>query len=57
MMLRPKVVLRAVENLIGNAVRYGSRAVVSVVMDGPHAGDQCRGRRAGHRRQGPATRR
>ncbi len=32
MMLRPKVVLRAVENLIGNAVRYGSRAVVSVVM-------------------------
>jgi len=31
-MLRPKVVLRAVENLIGNAVRYGSRAVVSVVM-------------------------
>ncbi|WP_428544485.1 ATP-binding protein [Profundibacter sp.] len=32
MMLRPKVVLRAVENLIGNAVRYGSRAVVSVMM-------------------------
>ena len=33
-MLRPGVVLRAVENLIGNAVRYGSRAVVSVVMTG-----------------------
>lgn len=32
--LRPGVVLRAVENLIGNAVRYGSRAVVSVVMTG-----------------------
>jgi len=32
LMLRPKAVLRAVENLIGNAVRYGNRAVVSVLM-------------------------
>ena len=31
-MLRPKAILRAVENLIGNAVRYGSRAVVSVLL-------------------------
>lgn len=33
-MLRPKAVLRAVENLIGNAVRYGNRAVVSVLLSG-----------------------
>jgi len=33
-MLRPKAVLRAVENLIGNAVRYGNRAVVSVILSG-----------------------
>jgi len=33
-MLRPKAVLRAVENLIGNAVRYGNRAVVSVIVSG-----------------------
>ncbi len=32
LMLRPKAVLRAVENLIGNAVRYGNRAEVSVLM-------------------------
>lgn len=31
-MLRPKAVLRALENLIGNAVRYGSKARVSVVL-------------------------
>lgn len=33
-MLRPKAVLRAVENLIGNAVRYGDRALVSVLLSG-----------------------
>ena len=33
-MLRPKAVLRAVENLIGNAVRYGDHAVVSVLLSG-----------------------
>ncbi len=31
-MMRPKAVLRAVENLIGNAVRYGSHAKVSVAL-------------------------
>ena len=31
-MLRPKAVLRALENLIGNAVRYGTRAEVSIAM-------------------------
>lgn len=31
-MLRPKAVLRAVENLIGNAVRYGDRALVTVIL-------------------------
>ena len=34
LMLRPKAVLRAVENLIGNAVRYGNRSVVSVLLSG-----------------------
>lgn len=33
-MLRPKAVLRAVENLIGNAVRYGDHASVSVLLSG-----------------------
>ena len=32
--LRPGGIRRAVENLIGNAVRYGSRAEVSVLMTG-----------------------
>lgn len=31
-MLRPMAIRRAVENLIGNAVRYGTRAVISVVL-------------------------
>ncbi len=31
-MLRPKAVLRALDNLIGNAVRYGRKAEVSVVL-------------------------
>ncbi len=31
-MLRPMAIRRALENLIGNAVRYGSRAEVSVVL-------------------------
>ena len=31
-MLRPMALRRAVENLIGNAIRYGSRAEVSVVL-------------------------
>lgn len=31
-MLRPKAVLRAVENLIGNAHRYGDRALVTVIL-------------------------
>ncbi|WP_456390530.1 ATP-binding protein [Profundibacter sp.] len=31
-MLRPKAVLRAVENLIGNAVRYGDHALVTVIL-------------------------
>jgi len=31
-MMRPKAVLRAIENLIGNAVRYGSHAKVSVAL-------------------------
>jgi len=31
-MLRPKALLRALENLIGNAVRYGNRAEVSVSL-------------------------
>ncbi|MBC7740430.1 MAG: HAMP domain-containing protein [Candidatus Saccharibacteria bacterium] len=30
--LRPQAVIRALENLVGNAVRYGNRAVVSFVM-------------------------
>lgn len=33
-MLRPVAIRRAVENLIGNAVRYGTRAEVSVVLTG-----------------------
>ncbi|EEX10667.1 sensor histidine kinase [Ruegeria lacuscaerulensis ITI-1157] len=33
-MLRPTAIRRAVENLIGNAVRYGTRAVVSVTLTG-----------------------
>ena len=33
-MLRPKAVLRALENLIGNAVRYGDHAAVSVILSG-----------------------
>lgn len=32
--LRPVAIRRAVENLIGNAVRYGTRAVVSVTLTG-----------------------
>lgn len=31
-MLRPTAIRRAVENLVGNAIRYGSRAEVSVVL-------------------------
>ncbi len=31
--LRPNAVIRALDNLIGNAVRYGTRAEVSVVMN------------------------
>jgi two-component system osmolarity sensor histidine kinase EnvZ len=30
--LRPQAVIRALDNLVGNAVRYGNRAVVSYVM-------------------------
>lgn len=30
--LRPQAVIRALDNLVGNAVRYGNRAVVSFVM-------------------------
>ncbi len=30
--LRPQAVIRALENLVGNAVRYGNRAVISFVM-------------------------
>lgn len=32
-MLRPQAVSRAVENLVGNAVRHGSRVAVSVALD------------------------
>ena len=32
MRLRPQAVMRALENLIGNAVRYGSHAMVSLTM-------------------------
>jgi two-component system osmolarity sensor histidine kinase EnvZ len=32
--LRPLAVARAVENLVGNALRYGSRARVSLVLTG-----------------------
>ena len=31
-LVRPAAVTRALENLIGNAVRYGSQALVSVVL-------------------------
>jgi two-component system osmolarity sensor histidine kinase EnvZ len=31
-MLRPDAVMRAVENLVGNAVRYGKRVLVSLVL-------------------------
>lgn len=36
MMLRPFAIRRAVENLIGNAVRYAGRAEVSVSLTGTH---------------------